>query len=97
MKFKPGDLVWALVKPLSDAAWHGVPPGEIPGVITGVYTAPDEAYSVDLPGYIAPSHFRAGWWGFHYQFRPRRDDYQQHEGLGSMDEIRKLLTHHEPA
>lgn len=93
-KFNPGDPVWARVvmmdRPpsLPNAIWTGAPPGEYAAVIvTEVYR---ETYMIDCISLNRPGYDMLC--GSHY-LRPRRDDYQQHEGLGSREECDNLIRY----
>lgn len=89
-KFNPGDPVWAQGR--CTISKCPIPPGENAAVITRVFNAPcpcitckgHEAYGLDIcPGYMVCVCV----------LRPRRDDYQQHEGLGSRDQLDDILYH----
>lgn len=80
-KFKPGDPVWVRSNG-SRAA-----PGEYAGVVTGVEE--HGYYHVDIP---ACRHPLGCEWTSHERFlRPRRDDYQQREPLGSRRDLDLIL------
>lgn len=89
-QFKPGDPVWAR----SDGG--SAPVGEHPATVVGSsgYTCQrhltTEYYVLvnDYPS-PAPSH---EWRICGTHLRPRRDDYQQHERLGSWSEVRHRAT-----
>jgi hypothetical protein len=82
VKFKPGDLVWIKVNSHSYAhVIRQVPVGEIAGVVEQL--DPPEDYWCNMAGYSG------SWCCDDKILRPRRDDYQQHEGLGSMDKINR--------
>lgn len=82
MKFKPGDPVWVRTRGIPEAT-----AGEYPAVILGVST------SRGLPWYRIDVITVRGriWIANERNLRPRRDDYQQHEGLGSRDDLLKPL------
>lgn len=87
-KFKPGDPVWARV---IDCNLDLIPIGEHAAIVSGEdfprHIRPlgnGLIYGVDIPP-----------WGLcviREEFlRPRRDDYQQHEGLGARDQLNKPI------
>ena len=89
-KYNLGDPVWAndfknIVKVFN---------GEVPAVITSTEITRDRVYCRvcgAATGYgldILPGHLIA----CPCCLRPRRDDYQQHEGLGSRDQLRQPLA-----
>lgn len=89
MKFKINDPVWA------QSNGTNFPPGEMAATILAVVTdKTDKAYGgdyrIDLQLHPLPRNGK-GWLVFERRLRPRRDDYQQHEPLGSMLNIDKPL------
>jgi hypothetical protein len=93
MKFKVGDPVWAgSASPGSTATDLGVPIKELPAVVLGAYEINDrgQSYYINLIGYQPPR--AQGWTWRENNLRPRRDDYQQHEGLGARDQFTKPLA-----
>jgi hypothetical protein len=97
MKFSPGDPVWAWTCGLPE--WN-IRPGEHAAVVlsicTGVtgeceHSRPFPGYEIDVLGTpcIAPGKT---WCASPEYLRPRRDDYQQHEPLGSMNKIKPLFS-----
>ena len=83
MKFKPGDLVWVRS---SGPPRDGLPVGEYPGQVSTIYQGPLQSL-VNCPIYIVNVPEKLPWVCAETVLRPRRDDYQQHESLGSMDKI----------
>lgn len=84
MKFSPGDPVWAR----QEKNMPTLPAGEHAGTVIARPLNWYSRYEVDLL-YHKP---KFSWFGFlESELRPRRDDYQQHEGLGSMDKITEPL------
>lgn len=77
--YKPGDLVWLQV--LS---------GEIPAVITRVCEEMSLCKEHKLPAYELDVRELATI-ACEILIRPRRDDYQQHEKLGSVETVRSLM------
>lgn len=83
--FKPGDPVW--VKSLGPAMHDEIPAGEHAGVVEKYCDAFMRIFFI--PGYEVelcehrPSHICAA----EHRLRPRRDDYQQHEPLGSRSKL----------
>lgn len=89
-KFKAGDPVWVL------SVSTERPTGEYAGVIIAVTdklcTAHDAIlYGVEIPFCPHPTGI-AGWAVCEPYLRPRRDDYQQHEPLGSKKDLDKILS-----
>lgn len=82
MKYNPGDPVWAF----SDGSRF--PAGEYAGIVIGPTEGGEVLladYRIDIPSLPPPKG--DGWLLCQNRLRPRRDDYQQHEPLGSMDKI----------
>jgi len=77
-KFKPGDLVWAK----DDSG--GELPAEIVSIICLCYSCLTLQYSL-----IGPAGYGVA---CEIYLRPRRDDYQQHEGHCSLDDILEVFT-----
>jgi hypothetical protein len=95
MKFSPGDPVWAWT-----AGWPEInlTCGEHAAVVICACHGSDECdhffypgYLIDVPGVPCPAPNKI-WCCNERQLRPRRDDYQQREGLGSMDKIYDKLS-----
>ena len=92
-KFSPGDPVWARC--------DGVrfPLGEYAAVVIESSPAAQflteftkkQFYTVDIQN-CPPPPGRFGWTISEGFLRPRRDDYQQHEGLGSRDKLTNPLA-----
>lgn len=86
-KFSPGDPVWAR----EDGSGNLLSPGEYPAVIICVldWLSSDGHlyYQIELPTISLPEW--SSWKAYTREnmLRPRRDDYQQHEQLDSMDEV----------
>lgn len=83
MKFSIGDPVWAR----SDG--QVLTAGEYAGIVIDQYHLPN-TYLVDIP--TAPARKfcpapRDEWPCHESTLRPRRDDYQQHEGLGRREDL----------
>lgn len=92
MKYKAGDPVWALRR--AHYVNHHVPSGEHPGIVEGPYNGylgeAREWYEVFIPAYPCPLSEGGPTWAIcETVLRPRRDDYQQHEGLGSRENLTK--------
>lgn len=89
MKFKPGDLVWVHVEPNSPCYQRKILGlGEYQGVVIRyAWEHPKwgTVWDVEIAGESGE------WESDAAHMRPRRDDYQQHEGLGSMDKINQPL------
>lgn len=86
MKFNPGDPVWA------NSKGTVMPAGEHAGVVTEMVYCPnygEDVTSVCIPAF--PTESGLGRLFYTVNVRPRRDDYQQHEDLGSMDDITKPI------
>ena len=102
MRFKAGDPVWAKVQSSSlpiCAANMGVPVGEHAAVIDACIPKWGGCYIITILAYPCPDP--TGWMAYDQNLRPRRDDYQQHEGLSSREKIERLrsmtVTEKEPA
>lgn len=86
-KFSPGDPVWSLS--------HGRyrPAGEHPAVILRLISVDEFCYcecrthSLEDCYVITETGLPGLWCNHECRLRPRRDDYQQHEKRGSMDEV----------
>jgi hypothetical protein len=90
VKFNPNAAVWAKVIPISGAHRRaGIPCGEVPAVIKA-FAYNDPKYDIIYD--VALLDWPDAWEWDEKNLRPRRDDYQQHEGLGSMDKIGQPLT-----
>lgn len=90
MKFSPGDPVWAY----SDGSFRLAPQGEYPAIVKsyyGYFECTDDTwqhfYLIEVPTVSTERAFEID----ETSLRPRRDDYQQHEGLGSLDKITEPL------
>lgn len=80
-KFSPGDPVWVR------SIGYVNPPGEYPGtILLSRFLCYADEYRVEIPT-TGPNN--RGWIVEEAYLRSRRDDYQQHEGLGSMNRIIK--------
>lgn len=89
-KFKPGDPVWARAIPLPKSyfkPWQReIPPGEYAGNIVTI----DRISDAGFPVYHVSIQLGLSECGESY-LRPRRDDYQQHEGKGDRSLLDKPL------
>lgn len=86
MKFNPNDPVW--VKSLGARVPDCIPAGEHAGVVVAWYESFQTIYGI--PGYIVilcQDYARIAC--AEHRLRPRRDDYQQHEPLGSRADLDK--------
>lgn len=87
MKFNPGDPVWVMFwRP--DLSITGEKPGVVVSVAYAWCGRPH--WQVDMP-FTGDARPGTIWTCDEKDMRPRRDDYQQHEGLGSMTKIRQPL------
>lgn len=87
-KFKAGDPVW--VRSVDEAR----PKGEYAGTVTLVTDVPCPLHEARIYGVEVPSVPISGYegWAVCEPFlRPRRDDYQQREPLGSRQDLDKPL------
>lgn len=85
MKFKAGDPVWVRVL----IPHNGIAVGEYAAVVIGLGPGRGSDYYVDVFG-VPPPWYGSYWEAREPYMRPRRDDYQQDEGLSSREEIDKL-------
>jgi len=90
MKYKAGDPVWARRNNYRPGQ---PPPGEYPAIVIGLWkeTAKGPVYQLDSLGLLVvpPRTVVTCRKDF---LRPRRDDYQQREGLGSRDQLTNPLA-----
>lgn len=95
MKFSPGDLVWIRTYAKMEKR---IPPGEHAAIVVRLYFTGEDGqyYLIDVPSFPArqyePSALTDMWVANERYLRPRRDDYQQHEGLGSRDKLIEPLN-----
>jgi hypothetical protein len=78
--YKPGDLVWAKCETSSGEML------EQPATVTGIWNMLCDDHPKE---YIYHLDIHPGLCGT--LLRPRRDDYQQHEKLGSVETVRSLM------
>lgn len=85
-KFSPGDPVWVR----EDGSGNYLSPGEYPAIVicrsNRLSSKGYPLYQIDLPSIKLPAWAAAAHTPEN-MMRPRRDDYQQQEKLGSMDEV----------
>lgn len=94
-KFKPGDSVWIRQPPEATQSLNYLPVGEHPTVVKGLVEDP-LCYWPDVQHYVLdmqPPPGRRRVVAPEFALRPRRDDYQQHEGLGTREQLDDIIHH----